>query len=251
LGNFILRKNLKRIDEWLVEKGHCSDLKQAASMVMAGQVVVDNQRVRHCSQLFASTAEIRIKLSSHYVGRGADKLKSILDKLELNGAFQDAYVLDVGASTGGFTQLCLELGAKEVIALDVGTNQLDWRLRTDRRVISLERTDLRDFRLGSYEQRDWILVDVSFISLIRLGEALMALGYPEKTKLLLLVKPQFELPRDLVPEGGVVLDENMRNQAVNQVQQAMTTLGLNLRRRVDSPIKGRSGNQETFLLFDY
>jgi 23S rRNA (cytidine1920-2'-O)/16S rRNA (cytidine1409-2'-O)-methyltransferase len=160
--------------------------------------------------------------------------------------FKDKVVLDVGASKGGFTDCVLQLGARTVLALDVGFNQLDWRLRTDPRVVVLEQTDIREFDPGLHAPFDWILADISFNTLERLAPALVKLASIE-TKFLILVKPQFELPGKDVPSGGVIRSEELWNKAIQVVLNAFERLGVGHFKIAKSALKGRSGNQEFFV----
>ena len=238
----------ERLDLLLVEKGIVEDLHTANRLIMAGRVVVGDQRVDKPGQRVSREAPIRLKDDgSKFVSRGGDKLFSALKDLGLQDIMQDAHVLDVGASTGGFTDCCLQSGAKRVIALDVGVGQLAWELRSDARVTSLERTDLREFDPGLYPPIDVVVADVSFNSLARLAPAFRRAAPVPGTPFILLVKPQFELGREDVPQGGIVLDQGLRQKALDIVREAMTAVGLDVIASVDSRVSGRRGNQEIFL----
>jgi len=215
---------------------------------MAGKVVVADQRVDKVGQLVDREAPIRIKDDgSRYVSRGGDKLASALEQLGLWSMLKGAAVLDVGASTGGFTDCCLQAGARSVIALDVGTGQLAWELRSDPRVISLEKTDLRDFDPSAYPPIDLVVADVSFNSLARLASGFRSAAPRPGTIFLLLVKPQFELEREDVPLGGIVVDPASRQRALDKVIDALIHEGLIVISTVESGVSGRKGNQEIFI----
>lgn len=237
----------RRVDELLVARGLAEGLERARALVMAGQVVAGDQRVDKASQLVAPDVPLRVKGQSRFVSRGGDKLLGAVEDLELAAAFKGAVVLDVGASTGGFTQCCLELGAKHVLALDVGSNQLAWELRNDSRVTSLEQTDLRDFDPAVHAAVQIVVGDVSFNSWERLAPFVRKAAPRDDVLVLVLVKPQFELPRELVDEGGVVEDDVLRTKAVEQVKKAFAAAGLHPLRTVDARVSGRSGNREIFL----
>ncbi len=232
----------------LVEKGFCSSLTEAAALIYAGKVLADEQRITKPGERISEQAILRIKTKGKYVSRGGDKLFNAIVELGLSELFADTLVLDIGASKGGFTDCVLQLGAREVLALDVGTNQLDWRLRTDARVTCIEQTDIRTFNTRSDLPLDWILADISFNSLERLAPTLMKLASPQ-SRLLILVKPQFELPKSDIPDGGVVLAEELWEKAITRVSQSFLKLGAGNLLVARSALKGRRGNQEFFLYF--
>jgi len=178
-----------------------------------------------------------------FVGRGGLKLEGALDAfaIEVTGY----RCLDIGSSTGGFTDCLLQRGASAVVAVDVGTGQLDWTLRNDPRVGVMERTDVRDLDPASMGPFDLVVVDVSFISLRTVMPALAALAGP--APVVALVKPQFEVGRGRVGAGGVVRDRSLQDEAVAGVAGAADAQGLSLRGSVDSPITGAEGNREVFV----
>lgn len=237
----------KPAQELLVERDLCANLKEASSYIYAGQVFANEQRVEKPGQMLPLTVSLRVKKKG-FVGRGGEKLSKAVDFLQLDKAFQNTCVLDVGASTGGFTDCALKLGASKVVAVDIGFNQLDWSLRTNSRVQSIEQTDIREWDSSSFGPFDWILADVSFSSLEALASTLMKLASPQ-TRFLILVKPQFELSMKEVPSGGVVEDEALWDKAVSQVRTAFEKLGASHFQVVKSALKGRSGNQEFFIYF--
>lgn len=178
-----------------------------------------------------------------YVGRGGDKLEAALDAFGVD--VDGKRCLDVGSSTGGFTDCLLQRGAREVVALDVGRGQLDWRLRNDPRVIAMERTDVREVDPGTVGDVDVVTVDVSFISLRTVLPAVATLA--GTADVIALVKPQFEVGRAKVPKGGVVRDASMHAQAVADVITTAEGIGLHSRDTMESPVKGAEGNKEFFV----
>lgn len=240
------KRKKARLDEELVRRGFADAKKTAQARIMAGDVVVDDQRVDKPSAMIYQDAVVRLKDESRFVSRGGDKLFAAIEDLGLKERFKDKIVLDVGASTGGFTDCCLQLGAAKVVAVDVGTNQLAWTLRNDPRVISVEQTDIRTYDPPSGLMFDWVVADVSFNSLARLASAIVKLA--PRAKLLLLIKPQFELPKELVPAGGVVTDDNDRHAAIVMAKSALEACGKNIEAQVDARVAGRSGNREIFVL---
>lgn len=259
MGGYILKNKKikkKRVDISLVDKGLAQDLQEARALVMAGKVVANDQRVEKPAELIPLDCVLRIKgKKSKFVSRGGEKLAFALKHLQLTNLINDAVVLDIGASTGGFTDCCLQLGAKQVYALDVGTNQLAWSLRSDPRVISIEKTDIRSFDCNEYRGVNVVVADISFNSLARLVPDIVkaAEGSNEDNRqavhYLLLVKPQFELPKEYVPSGGVVVDEESRELAFNMVKDVFLQHGFKNEncQRLDCGVEGRTGNREIFI----
>lgn len=188
-------------------------------------------------------AEIRIRTTpeDRFVSRGALKLVKALDEFGIDP--KGCVGLDVGASTGGFTQVLLERGASRVIALDVGHNQIDWKLRSDPRVQVVEGVNARSADLSDYEKPSLITIDVSFISLKLVVENLLRF-FPEVPDWITLIKPQFEVGPEKVGKGGIVRDPKDREEAVDQVTEALQQLGLTRLALVESPISGAQGNIE-------
>lgn len=234
-----------RLDDLLVRRGLADSVSTAKAMVMAGEVVVDDQRVDKPGTMIAETAAIRLKDDGQFVSRGGDKLNAAIQELGVAGQFKGKTVLDVGASTGGFTDCVLYHGAVNVIAIDVGTAQLAWRLRQDSRVHSIEKTDIRNFDPFAHPEIDWVVADVSFTSLARLIPDIKRAA--PKATVLLLVKPQFELPRSMVPAGGIVTDDSDRKQALRDVRDALTNAGYKIINELDAKVAGRQGNREMFI----
>lgn len=226
--------------------GHAESLISARSLIMSGSVIVDDQRQDKPGFMISEQAEVRIKGQGRFVSRGGEKLLAAITDFGLEKEFNGKVVLDIGASTGGFTDCLLQMGASKSIALDVGTAQLDWRLRQDPRVTSIERTDIKDFNPSGFPEIDWVVADVSFTSLAKLIPSIRKSA--PKARLLLLIKPQFELPRDKIPDGGVVTNDDDRHQAVEMVKLALLKEGYKVAATLDAKVIGRHGNREIFIL---
>jgi len=239
------KKRNKQAQILLWEGGACSSLVEAQAYIYAGQAYANEQRIQKPGQLLPVDSILRIKKKA-YVSRGGFKLYKAIEDFDLLDAFKDKLVLDIGASTGGFTDCVLQLGAKKVIAIDIGFNQLDWSLKTHSGVLSLEKTDIRTFDASPYGNIDWILADISFNSLEELAPDLIRQA-SAKSQFLTLVKPQFELPEKEIPEGGIVEDEVSWNKAIEKVSVAFKALGLSQLKVSKSALKGRYGNQEFFV----
>lgn len=242
----------ERIDKLLVERGLAPSRTRAQALVMAGVVLVNEQRVEKASETFAPEAQIRVRgaddPASRYVGRGGLKLEAALDAFGVD--VRDFVCLDVGASTGGFTDCLLQRGARRVIALDVGHNQLDWRLRQDARVEVREGVNARYLRREDFStQFDLVVMDVSFISATKVLPALVPL-LARDGRLVLLIKPQFEVGRGEVGKGGIVTDAAQHARVVEEVNRAALDLGLTVRGVIDSPIQGADGNREFLALYE-
>lgn len=238
----------KRLDIVLTERGLAPSRARAQALVLAGKVLVDGAPVTKAGTSVAEDAVIELMVPDHpYVSRGALKLRAALDAFAISPEGLDC--LDVGASTGGFTDLLLERGARRVAALDVGRGQLDWKLRTDPRVAVLEGVNARHLGPGDLPFAvDLACVDVSFISLELVVPAVLPHLKPGAT-LICLVKPQFEAGRDQVGSGGVVRDEAVRRRVVDVTVAALANLGLGLVGVVPSPIRGPKGNLEELAVF--
>ncbi len=245
------RMKRDRIDKLLVERGLAESRNKAQAMVMAGVVVVNEQRVNKPSELFSASAPIRIKGSdpaSRYVGRGGLKLEAALQDFGIDVHL--LLCLDVGASTGGFTDCLLQHGARQVIALDVGHNQLDWRLRTDPRVEAREGVNARYLQPQDFDQQfDLIVIDVSFISVTKIMPAIVPL-LTATGRLITLIKPQFEVGRGEVGSGGIVKDPKKHVRVIEEVKGAANELGLEMRSVIESPIRGAEGNIEFLALYE-
>jgi 23S rRNA (cytidine1920-2'-O)/16S rRNA (cytidine1409-2'-O)-methyltransferase len=235
-----------RADQLLVARGLFESRAKARAAIEAGGVSADGRLVAKAAELVAEDAELIAEPAHPWVGRGALKLALALELWPV--AMDGRVVLDVGASTGGFTEVCLARGAARVYAVDVGRGQLHPKLAADSRVISLEATDARELTAALIPQAlDVIVTDVSFISLEKALPAALALGQPG-THLVALVKPQFEVGRERVGKGGIVTDPTARADALEGVKRFLTGAGWKVQATADSPIEGGDGNRE-FLLW--
>jgi 23S rRNA (cytidine1920-2'-O)/16S rRNA (cytidine1409-2'-O)-methyltransferase len=237
-----------RIDKLLVDRGLAGSRERAQRLVMAGDVWVDEQRLAKPSDLVAVDAALDVRGPDiPFVSRGGLKLEAALDHWHLD--VRGVVAVDVGASTGGFTDLLLQRGARHVFAIDVGYGQFAWKLRQDQRVQLFERANIRDFdpRLLSHPA-DVAVVDVSFISLRLVLPVVIKLVRPHGI-ILALVKPQFEVGRGNVGKGGVVRNPEQRQAAVDAVQKFGSSLGLTCHGAFLSPVPGPKGNREFFVYF--
>ncbi len=243
----------ERIDKLLVERGLAATRTKAQAMVMAGVVLVDEQRVEKPSEQFNSNSDIRIKggddPTSRYVGRGGLKLEAALREFQID--VTGLTCLDVGASTGGFTDCLLQNGARKVFAIDVGHNQIDWRLRTDPRVEVRERINARFLKSEDFSEKfDLVVMDVSFISATKVLPAIVPLLVGGGS-IITLIKPQFEVGRGEVGGGGIVRDPAKRARVVDEVNAAARALGLQVVKVIESPIQGAEGNVEFLALYKF
>jgi 23S rRNA (cytidine1920-2'-O)/16S rRNA (cytidine1409-2'-O)-methyltransferase len=242
-------KKTARLDTLLVERGLAGSRERARALILAGQVRVDGRPVDKAGASVGIEAAITLLVPDHpYVGRGGVKLDHALRAFGI--PVEGLTALDIGASTGGFTDVLLRHGAARVVALDVGHGQLDWRLRTDARVIVLEKTNARaltpDALPPDARLFDLVTIDVSFISLrqiLPVVPPLLATG----GNVVALVKPQFEAGRNEVGKGGIVRDDAVRERVVEEIVQHALALGLTRAGLSESPITGMEGNRE-FLL---
>lgn len=233
-----------RLDQALVARGLCDSREQAKRLVLAGEVVVENCPNPKPGMNVADDQEIVVKERPRYVGRGGLKLEGALEAFGIDPAGKVA--LDIGASTGGFTDCLLQRGATKVFAFDVGTNQLAWKIRSDERVVSREGFNARYLEPADvdHEAIDLIVIDVSFISLEKILPAAFSVLRPGGD-LVCLIKPQFELRREQVGKGGIVRDPELREEAVNRIRNFVTTeLAKDWRDLTESPISGTDGNVE-------
>jgi 23S rRNA (cytidine1920-2'-O)/16S rRNA (cytidine1409-2'-O)-methyltransferase len=232
-----------RLDSLLAERGLFGSRSRAAAAILAGTVRVADRRASKAGQLVDRDVELSVDAPPAYVSRGGVKLANALDALGLAVSGRDA--LDVGASTGGFTDCLLQRGAARVIALDVAYGELDYRLRQDSRVTVVERTNARSVESLPFPP-SLIVIDVSFISLTKVLPAVVALAAAE-FDLLAMVKPQFEVGRDRVGRGGVVRDPALRRSAVASVAECGASLGCAVVGFAPSGLPGPAGNLETFV----
>jgi len=237
----------ERLDKLVLERGLAPSREKAKALIMAGQVVVDDHLADKAGLLVSLEAEIRLKGEPlPYVSRGGLKLAEGLD---LFGIKVDGLsAIDVGASTGGFTDCLLQRGARRVYAVDVGYGQLAWKLREDPRVVSMEKTNIRHLEPGTLpELPDMAVIDASFISLDKVLPPTLRL-VKEGATIVALIKPQFEVGRGQVGKGGVVRDEKKHLEVVATIKALAGSLGLLVLGVCDSPILGPKGNKE-FLIY--
>ena len=238
----------QRLDTLLVEKGLAESREKARAVILAGQVTVDGQPADKAGTMVQTDAQIRIAGPDHpWVSRGGIKLAHALDVFDIDAAGRIA--LDIGASTGGFTDVWLQRGAAHVVALDVGHSQLHWKLRSDPRVTVVEHTNARYLKAGDLPAAGPITrvsIDVSFISLRHILPVVPPL-VSRPAELVALIKPQFEAGREDVGKGGLVLDAAVHARVIAEVTAAAAEVGLKRLALADSPITGAEGNQE-FLL---
>jgi len=240
----------ERIDKLLVSAGMADSRTKAQAMVMAGVVLVNERRVEKPSESFAPDAAIRIKgvsRESKYASRAGLKLEAALEQFRIDPA--GLHCIDIGSSTGGFTDCLLQHGGASVTAIDSGTNQLIWRLRSDPRVEVRENTNARELKPEDFIRRfDIAVMDVSFISVKMLLTAVMELLKPEGL-LIVLIKPQFEVGRGEVGKGGIVREAEKHERVVAEVNDFAARLGLFRAGLIDSPILGAEGNKEFLALY--
>ena len=236
----------ERIDKLLLVRGLAQSRHQAQALVLTGSVLADEQRIDKPGTRVDSTSRLRLKSEARiYVSRGGHKLEHALQHFSIE--VEGKTCLDIGASTGGFTDCLLRQGSARVHAVDVGRNQLDWKLRKDGRVRSLEGVNARYLQFETIgETVDLITLDLSFISLCLVLPVLDVFQEPD-TRVLCLVKPQFELGKGQVEKGGIVRDPRKHRLAVDKVSACAGDLGYRLLGTVPSPILGAEGNREFFL----
>lgn len=238
----------ERLDRLLVERGLVPSRERAKALIMAGKVLVDENRVQKPGTQVRPNARIRLKgEDSPFVSRGGLKLERALEVFGIDPKGKKA--VDVGASTGGFTDCLLQRGASKVFAVDVGYGQLAWKLQQDPRVVNLERRNIRyiDFQeIG--EPVDLIVVDTSFISVRKfLGRLCQMIK--DGGDIVILTKPQFEVGKGEVEKGGIVRDPEKQIRVVEKIQQWAAEIGLRVKGVMESPLKGIKGNREFFIHF--
>lgn len=230
----------------MVERGLVPSRERAQALIIAGRVMVREQKVEKPGTSVDAEAPIRVLGADlRYVSRGGLKLEHALSSWHIN--VTDKRCVDIGASTGGFTDCLLQHGASSVIAIDTGFGQIDMKLRNDSRVQLLEKTNARYLKPGDISHSaDFVCMDVSFISATLVLPAVMAAT--DAREVVVLVKPQFEAGREHVGKGGIVRDEAAQRGAVNKVRSCLLDLGFTVRDPIESPILGTEGNRE-FLLY--
>jgi 23S rRNA (cytidine1920-2'-O)/16S rRNA (cytidine1409-2'-O)-methyltransferase len=233
------------LDAELVRRGLTDSRERAQDAVRDGRVLVSGSQATKPGRLVAASEPIELAgPGPRYVGRGGDKLEAAL--LEFGIEAKGKRCVDIGSSTGGFTDCLLQHGAASVTCVDVGRGQLDWSLRNDPRVVVMERTDVRDVDPSAIGEVDLVTVDVSFISLRTVLPSIAAIA--GDADIIVLVKPQFEVGRRNVPKGGVVRDPMLQSQAIADVTGATESVGFVRRGAMPSPVTGAQGNQEFFLM---
>jgi len=234
-----------RVDKLLVERGMVASRERARALIMAGKVIAEGKRVDKPGVQIKSDAPLQLQQGdSSYVSRGGEKIEGALRTFAIDP--KGMIVMDVGASTGGFTDCILQKGAKKVYAVDVGYGQLAWKLQKDPRVVNLERKNIRYLERGEVEdETDLILIDTSFISVEKFLPHL--LGFLKKGGAILsLIKPQFEVGRREVGKGGVVRDKALHEKVIDRISNFSRGLGLTVLGVTESPLLGPKGNREFF-----
>jgi len=247
-----------RLDKLLVDQGHAASRERAQALILAGRVLVDEQRVDKPGTAIAESSTIRLLGSDlKYVSRGGLKLEKALEHWKID--LTNLRCVDIGASTGGFTDCMLQSGAASVLAVDTGYGQIAQKLRDDPRVTLMERTNARLLAAGKLldaaEPPAFVAMDVSFISAtLVLPAVLAALSTPDqfwRGRILVLVKPQFEAGRVHVGKGGIVRDPDARQMAIERVRECVKELGGVAMDLIDSPIRGMEGNHEYLLYAEF
>lgn len=236
-----------RLDQLLCDRQLADSIPAARALILAGEVLVDSCRADKPGDLYSSSVDIHLKERCPFVSRGGLKLLAGILHFQLNP--ENWVCIDVGASTGGFTDCLLQKHAAKVFAIDVAYGQLSWKLRNDPRVVVLERFNARNISLTDLggETLDFAVLDVSFISLTTLIPPLFSL-FKDKARILALIKPQFELSRHEVGEGGVVVDPKLHEKAREKLLRFGHAHSLHVQGIVDSPLLGPKGNKE-FLIY--
>ncbi len=238
--------NKERLDKLLVDRGMAQSRERARAIIMAGKVAVDGKRADKPGVQVGVGARLQLQEEDlRYVSRGGEKMEGALKAFEIDP--RGMVVIDVGASTGGFTDCILQKGAEKVYAVDVGYGQLAWRLQKDPRVVNLERRNIRYLSREEVKEKiDLILIDTSFISIEKFLPHL--LGFLKKGGAILgLIKPQFEVGRGEVGKGGVVRDEALHNKVIDRISRFSQGLGLRIMGVTQSPLLGPKGNKEFFI----
>lgn len=236
----------ERLDKLLIERGLVASREEGRGRILAGDVLVNDQPLTKAGTLVDEQAAIRIKSKGvPYASRGGSKLEAALQSFGIDPTGKT--VLDVGASTGGFTDCLLAHGARQIFAVDVGYGQLDWRLRNDPRVVVLEKTNIRYLELKSLPRpADLATIDVSFISLKLVIPQVKTLLLPDN-QIVAMIKPQFEVGKGKVGKGGVVRSHEEHERVIEKIRSAAIKLGYGVRGVIESPLLGPAGNKEFFI----
>ncbi|MBM3137546.1 MAG: TlyA family RNA methyltransferase [Chloroflexi bacterium] len=239
----------ERIDILLVEMGLAESRSQAQRLIMAGEVLADNQQVFKSSQVYSTDTHISLKSKPKYVSRGGYKLEKALIEFDFEN-LKGKVCVDVGASTGGFTDCLLQFGAEKVFAVDVGYGQLHERLRKDDRVVVMERTNIKDVD-NFPEPIDLVVIDASFISLKSILPTLLKWNFKDRMDIVALIKPQFEAGRSEAARGkGVIKSAEIHQRVIEEVIGFTQELGFHHYQTIESPIEGLKGNKEFLVYLD-
>jgi 23S rRNA (cytidine1920-2'-O)/16S rRNA (cytidine1409-2'-O)-methyltransferase len=232
----------KRIDVLLTEKGFFTSRSKAVMAIKNGSIKVNGAIVLKAGEMFDELSDIKVVGETlQYVSRGGLKLEKAIEVFNID--FKDKVVLDLGASTGGFTDCALQNGARQVYAVDVGSNQLVESLRNDKRVVNLEQTDAKTLKLDIFNKCEYIVADISFVSIVKIVESIF--DKITTQKLMLLVKPQFECGIEIAKKyKGVIRDEKLSREIADKTIKGLEKLGLKLIGVAPSPIRGGDGNAE-------
>lgn len=233
-----------RLDILLTEKKLVRSRKTASDLIKAGKVLVNGEVIHKPAKDFTDEVIIKISEQPKYVSRGGLKLEKALEEFQLDPA--NLTILDVGSSTGGFTDCLLQKGAKKVYAVDVGTDQFDPELKKDKRIVLLEKTDIRSLT-HLPEKPDWAVIDASFISLEEILPYVKDL-LKDTGKIIALIKPQFETPKEAKNKSGIVKTEKIREETVSKIKDFAEKIKLKTLKTIESPILGGSGNKEYLIL---
>ncbi len=237
----------RRLDALVVERGIIDSREEARAAILAGEVLVNREPVVHPARMVPDDADVELAPSARYVSRGGEKLAYALDAFGLD--VRGLVALDVGASTGGFTDCLLQRGAARVYAVDVGYGQLAYKLRQDERVVALERTNIRELEaLPEGAEPDLATIDVSFIGLEQVLPNVTRLLKPGG-RIVALVKPQFQARREEVEQGGVVKDPQTHARVIGRIVAWANEQGLRFGGLTTSPLRGPAGNKEFFVLW--
>ncbi len=241
-----MASNKERLDKILLDKGLVKSRERARALIMEGKVLVNRERITKAGAMINTDSDIFLSEGDiQYVSRGGLKLEAALDFFHIDPAGKN--IMDIGCSTGGFTDCVLKKGAARVYAVDVGYGQFDWSLRHDPRIVLLEKTNVRYLEKESIPDFiDIVLIDVSFISLLKvLPKALEFLK--DDGGVLALVKPQFEVGKGMVGKGGIIRDESKRMSVLEKIRSGAEQIGLGAVGLFESPVHGRKGNIEYFI----
>lgn len=238
-----------RLDKYVVDKKIIDSRTKARDLISNGFVVVNNKIVTNSAYKLNDNDIVEVNQHDEYVSRGAYKLIAAINKFKIN--LKDKVVMDIGSSTGGFSQVCLINGAKKIYAIDVGKNQMNDKLKNNSKIELHEQLNFKDVKLNLFrDQIDFIVVDVSFISVTKILEKISELfSYP--LKLIILIKPQFELGKEIIKANrGVIKNKKLWDKAIDIVSAFAKKLNYNINSLIVSPIKGGDGNKEFLMYLD-